>query len=82
MLLNNLITRQMLREDALHCLKQYESEYLLSVRRPRASQIQNHTRKSVLRKSAEDIARFERYNWTYPGIHKALRQVKAGEPLI
>ncbi|KAL4863670.1 hypothetical protein BDV12DRAFT_206323 [Aspergillus spectabilis] len=53
-----------------------------SVRRPRASQIQNHTRKSVLRKSAEDIARFERYNWTYPGIHKALRQVKAGEPLI
>jgi salicylate hydroxylase len=43
-----------------------------SVRRPRASQIQNNTRMAAARKSAEDIYRFEQFNWNYPGIMVAL----------
>lgn len=53
-----------------------------SVRRPRASQIQDHTRKSVFRKSPEELNQHEKYNWPYPGIHEGVRRVKAGETLI
>jgi salicylate hydroxylase len=52
------------------------------VRRPRAAQIQNNTRKSIERRSAEDIYSFAKYNWTYPGIKECLRRIDAGEEMI
>lgn len=65
------------REDVPEILRDFDS-----VRRPRASQIQDNTRKAVERRTAEDVYRFEKYNWTYPGIVEGLRRVKAGEELI
>jgi salicylate hydroxylase len=53
-----------------------------SVRRPRASQIQDNTRKAAEKRTAEEVYAFTQYNWTYPGIHEGLRRVKAGETLI
>ncbi len=53
-----------------------------SVRRPRASQIQDNTRKAVDKRTAEDVYSFPKYNWTYPGIVEGLRRTKAGEKLI
>ncbi|KAJ5304018.1 uncharacterized protein N7443_003678 [Penicillium atrosanguineum] len=58
-------------------LKDYDS-----VRRPRASQIQLHTRAAQSNRKPEDALRYEKYNWTYPGIIKGLERVKAGEELI
>lgn len=63
--------------DVPRILKEFDS-----VRRPRASQIQDNTRQSVAKKSAEEVLRFERYNWTYPGVIEGLRRVQAGEDLI
>ncbi|PVH85179.1 FAD binding domain protein [Cadophora sp. DSE1049] len=53
-----------------------------SVRRPRASQIQNNTRKAVNKRTPEEVYSFSKYNWTYPGVVEGLRRVKAGEELI
>lgn len=53
-----------------------------SVRRPRASQIQDNTRMAVDKRTAEEVYSFAKYNWTYPGIVEGLRRVKAGETLI
>jgi len=58
-------------------LKDYDS-----VRRPRASQIQENTRKAVDKRTPEEVYSFAKYNWTYPGIVEGLRRVKAGETLI
>lgn len=52
-----------------------------SVRRPRASQIQDNTRSSVVRQK-ENFEAFQKYNWTYPGIVEGLKRVKAGEELV
>lgn len=52
------------------------------VRRKRASQIQENTRKSVEKRSAEEVYSFAKYNWTYPGIEEGIRRMKAGEILI
>ncbi|KAL7758410.1 hypothetical protein ACKLNR_010837 [Fusarium oxysporum f. sp. zingiberi] len=48
-----------------------------SVRRPRASQIQNNTRKAKNKRTAEEVYMFEKVNWTYPGIFEGLKAVKA-----
>ncbi|USP78368.1 salicylate 1-monooxygenase [Curvularia clavata] len=53
-----------------------------SVRRPRASQIQDNTRKSHDKRTADDIHTFEKINWTYPGILEGLRRVKSGENIV
>lgn len=45
------------------------------VRRPRAAQIQNNTRKAAHKRTAEDMFKFEQFNWVYPGVVEALRQV-------
>ncbi|KAJ2892505.1 hypothetical protein MKZ38_009697 [Zalerion maritima] len=45
-----------------------------SVRRPRASQIQDNTRKAAEKRTAEDAYYFAKYNWTYPGIVEGLRR--------
>jgi salicylate hydroxylase len=63
--------------DVPRILKEFDS-----VRRPRASQIQDNTRQSVNKKTVGDIYRFQRYNWTYPGVIEGLRRVQAGEELI
>ncbi|KAL3495040.1 hypothetical protein BJX62DRAFT_246391 [Aspergillus germanicus] len=52
------------------------------VRRPRASQIQNNTRKAAKKRTAEEVYSFAKYNWTYPGIREGLRRLNAGEELI
>ncbi|CZR56774.1 related to salicylate 1-monooxygenase [Phialocephala subalpina] len=65
------------REDVGKVLADFDS-----VRRPRASQIQENTRKAVDKRTAEEIYSFAKYNWTYPGIEEGLRRVKAGETLI
>lgn len=44
------------------------------VRRPRASQIQNNTRKSHDKRSAEEVYMFEKINWTYPGVIESLQK--------
>lgn len=64
-------------DDVPGILKDYDS-----VRRPRASQIQMHTRAAQSNRKPEDAPKFEKYNWTYPGIIKGLERVKAGEELI
>lgn len=48
-----------------------------SIRRPRASQIQRNTRNAAARKSAEDVMRFEKVNWTYPGVLKMAERIRA-----
>lgn len=53
-----------------------------AVRRPRASQIQAHTKHSQVRREAKDIIKYERFNWTYPGVMVGLERVKAGEPVV
>ncbi|KAH7254284.1 uncharacterized protein BKA55DRAFT_614443 [Fusarium redolens] len=47
-----------------------------SVRRPRASQIQNNTRKAKNKRTAEEVYMFEKINWTYGGIMEELRAVR------
>lgn len=47
-----------------------------SVRRPRASQIQNNTRKAKNKRTAEEVYMFEKMNWTYGGIMEELKAVK------
>jgi salicylate hydroxylase len=64
-------------DDVPRILKEFDS-----VRRPRASQIQDITRQAVNKKTAEEVYRFQRYNWTYPGVVEGLRRVQAGEELI
>ncbi|KAF5575011.1 salicylate hydroxylase [Fusarium pseudocircinatum] len=47
-----------------------------TVCRPRASQIQNNTRKAKNKRTAEEVYRFEKINWTYGGIMEELKAVK------
>ncbi|KAK2133914.1 hypothetical protein NOF04DRAFT_1173071 [Fusarium oxysporum II5] len=47
-----------------------------SVRRPRASQIQNNTRKSKNKRTVEEVYMFEKINWTYGGIIEELKAAK------
>ncbi|KAJ4234621.1 hypothetical protein NW759_001615 [Fusarium solani] len=47
-----------------------------SVRRPRASLIQNNTRKAKNKRTAEEVYMFEKINWTYPGIFEGLKTAK------
>lgn len=47
-----------------------------SVRRPRASQIQNNTRKAKNKRTAEEVYMFEKINWTYGGILEELKAAK------
>lgn len=63
--------------DVPHILKEFNS-----VSRPRASQIQDNTRRSMAKKSAEEIYQFQGYNWTYPGVIEGLRRVQVGKDLI
>lgn len=65
------------RESVARALADFDS-----VRRPRASQIQDNTPKAVEKRTTEDFYSFAKYNWTYPGIVEGLRRVKAGETLI
>jgi salicylate hydroxylase len=65
------------RDDVPDLLKDFDS-----IRRPRASQIQMNTRKAQDKTKSEDVYKFEKYNWTYPGIMTGLARVKSGEELI
>jgi salicylate hydroxylase len=65
------------RENVPNLLKDFDS-----VRRPRASRIQEITRWSANRKTPEEVHAMAKYNWTYPGIVEGLRRVKAGEDLV
>ncbi|CVK96704.1 related to salicylate 1-monooxygenase [Fusarium mangiferae] len=58
-------------EHVTELLKDFDS-----VRRPRASQIQNNTRKAKNKRTAEEVYMFEKINWTYGGIMKKLKAVK------
>lgn len=51
------------------------------VRRPRASQIQDNTRKLVGKRSLEELERFDRCNRTYPKIVEGSRRVNVGREL-
>lgn len=53
-----------------------------SVWRPRASQIQDNTRKAAEQRTPKEIYSFAKYNWTYPGVIEGLKRVRAGEELI
>jgi len=64
------------RDDVPNILKDFDS-----VRRPRASTIQNNTRKVVDKRTAEEVTQFEKINWTYPGITEGLARVKVGQNL-
>lgn len=52
------------------------------VRRKRAGQIQDNTRKAQDKKTAEEVHKFAKYNWTSPGITEGARRMKAEEELI
>lgn len=52
------------------------------VRRKRAGQIQDNTRKAQDKKTAEEVHMFAKYNWTYPGIIEGVRRMKSGAELI
>ncbi|KAH7084893.1 hypothetical protein BKA63DRAFT_401100 [Paraphoma chrysanthemicola] len=45
------------------------------VRRPRASQIQDNTRKAHDKRTAEEVYMFEKINWTYPGVIESLQKL-------
>lgn len=45
------------------------------VRRPRASQIQDNTRKAHDKRTAEEVYMFERINWTYAGVIESLQSL-------
>ncbi|OJJ95393.1 hypothetical protein ASPACDRAFT_64310 [Aspergillus aculeatus ATCC 16872] len=49
------------------------------VRRPRASRIQVNNVQARGRKSAQEVHRFRRFNWTYPGVLAEVRRLNAGE---
>ncbi|KAK5113781.1 hypothetical protein LTR62_003165 [Meristemomyces frigidus] len=53
-----------------------------TVRRTRASKIQNITRESRARKSAEDLYRHNLYAWTYPGVWECLVRLEEGMEMI
>lgn len=61
------------RDDVPRILKDFDS-----VRRARASQVQSYARASQAQKKPEDVLKYERYNYTYPGIIKVLERMKAG----
>jgi salicylate hydroxylase len=65
------------RDDVPAILKDFDS-----VRRVRASQIQINTQQLQAKKTPEDVYKFEKYNWTYPGIVEGLARVKGGSELI
>ncbi|KAK1991601.1 FAD/NAD(P)-binding domain-containing protein [Colletotrichum falcatum] len=65
------------REDVPSILRDFDS-----VRRPRASTIQQNTRKALDKRTAEEVYTFEKVNWTYPGILEGLALVKAGKSLV
>jgi salicylate hydroxylase len=65
------------RDDVPSILKDYDS-----VRRPRASQVQIHTKAVQKIRNAEDAMKHQKYHFTYPGIVEGLKRVKAGEELI
>ncbi|KAK3669946.1 hypothetical protein LTR78_010197 [Recurvomyces mirabilis] len=48
-----------------------------TVRRTRASKIQNITRESRARESAEDLYKHNLYTWTYPGVAECVRKLRA-----
>ncbi|KAK4554627.1 hypothetical protein LTR86_008129 [Recurvomyces mirabilis] len=50
-----------------------------TVRRTRASTIQNITRESRARKSAEDLYKHNLYTWTYPGVAECVRKLRADD---
>lgn len=62
------------REDVPNLLKDFDA-----VRRPRASTIQDNTRKAKDKRTAGEVYMFEKINWTYPGIFESLKQVKVGQ---
>ncbi|RBR14193.1 hypothetical protein FVER53590_07698 [Fusarium verticillioides] len=47
-----------------------------TVRRPRASQIQDNTRKAKNKRTAEGVYMLEKINWTYGGIMEELKAVE------
>lgn len=65
------------REDVPAVLRNFDM-----VRRPRASTIQNNTRKAVDKRTAEEVYQFEKVNWTYPGILEGLERVKSDRSLV
>ena len=60
------------REDVPRLLKEFDS-----VRRPRASLIQDNTRKAADKRTAEEVYMYEKTNWTYAGIWKELECLKS-----
>lgn len=64
-------------DDVPQILKDFDS-----VRRPRASVIQNNTRQAVDKRTAEEVYMYEKENWTYPGIEKALARLKSEEDRV
>jgi salicylate hydroxylase len=65
------------RDDVPSILKEYDS-----VRRARATQVQSYARATQAQKKPEDVLKYERYCYTYPGIVKGLECVRAGEDIV
>lgn len=58
------------RDDVPGLLKDYDR-----VRRPRASRIQDNTRKAADKRTAEEVYMYEDINWTYAGIFEELERL-------
>lgn len=53
-----------------------------SVRRPRASHIQRHSRAGIRSSEHMGLLRHMLYNWQYPGIEECVRRMKEGEDMF
>lgn len=53
-----------------------------SVRRPRASHVQTHTRVAEHEEGKMALLTHMLYNWQYPGIHECLRRLDAGQEML
>ncbi|KAF7588660.1 hypothetical protein BBP40_005411 [Aspergillus hancockii] len=60
------------RQDVPRLLKEFDS-----VRRPRASIIQDNTRKAADKRTAEEVYMYEKINWTYGGILNELDHLRS-----
>lgn len=65
------------RDDVPGILKNFDS-----VRRARATQVQSYARATQAQKRPEDVLKFERFCYTYPGIVRGLERVRAGEEIV
>lgn len=65
------------RDDVPNILKDFDR-----VRRTRATEVQSYARATQAQEKPEDVLKYQRYCYTYPGILKGLERVNNGEDIV